>query len=132
MTSPNSRGASVETALIILEILRLLPRRRFTTATHVWNALTATGYERDMRSVQRLLEQLCDHFPIERDTRGKPYGYPTTQRHRADNRTHEDEGLLRRNYCTAACGMRCMPSFAALAITCGRISGSRCFFTPRF
>lgn len=75
MTSSTSRGTSLETALIILEILRLLPRRRFTTATHVWNALTATGYERDMRSVQRLLEQLCDHFPIERDTRGKPYGY---------------------------------------------------------
>lgn len=75
MTVSLTRGASLETALIILEILRLLPRKRFTTATHVWNALKGAGYERDVRSVQRLLEQLSDHFPIERDTRGKPYGY---------------------------------------------------------
>lgn len=73
---PNtSRGASLETAFIIIEILRLMPRRRFTTAVHIWNTLNASGYERDMRSVQRLLDQLTDHFPIERDTRGKPYGY---------------------------------------------------------
>lgn len=75
MTTNNTRGASLETALVILEILQLLPRKRFTTATHLWNALKAAGYERDLRSVQRLLDQLTVHFPIERDTRGKPYGY---------------------------------------------------------
>lgn len=75
MNASTSRGASLETALIILEILRILPRRRFTTASHVLDALKAVGYVRDMRSIQRLLEQLADHFPIERDTRGKPYGY---------------------------------------------------------
>lgn len=75
MTTNNTRGTSLETALVILEILQLLPRKRFTTATHIWNALKAAGYERDLRSVQRLLDQLTVHFPIERDTRGKPYGY---------------------------------------------------------
>lgn len=75
MTVTTKRGASFETALIIIEILRAIPRRRFTTATSVWNALQAAGYERDLRSVQRLLDQLCDHFPVERDIRSKPYGY---------------------------------------------------------
>lgn len=75
MNSSTSRGTSFETARIIIEILQLMPRRRFTTAANVCNALQAAGYERDLRSVQRLLDQLSDHFPIERDTRGKPYGY---------------------------------------------------------
>lgn len=86
MTVNLARGASLETALIILEILRLLPRKRFTTATDVWNALKGAGYEREVRSVQRLLEQLSDHFPIERDTRGKPYGY--APEHGARNRSN--------------------------------------------
>jgi predicted DNA-binding transcriptional regulator YafY len=33
------------------------------------------GFERNLRTVQRQLETLSEHFDIECDTRGKPYGY---------------------------------------------------------
>jgi len=69
------RAASLETALILIELLQHIPRRRFTTAAQLCSALQGAGFQRDLRSVQRLLEQLCTHFPIERDTRDKPYGY---------------------------------------------------------
>lgn len=49
--------------------------RQFTTAQHVCNGLEAAGQKRSLRSVQRLLDQLCDAFPLEQDTRSKPYGY---------------------------------------------------------
>lgn len=60
---------------MIIEILQQLPRQRFTTAAHLCHALAAAGYARDLRSVQRLLDQMLGHFPIECDRRNKPYGY---------------------------------------------------------
>lgn len=66
---------ALETSLVILEILRAIPKRRFTTAVQVQNHLQASDCPRSIRSVQRLLDQLASHFPIEVDTRSKPYGY---------------------------------------------------------
>jgi hypothetical protein len=33
------------------------------------------GMERDLRTIQRMLEMLSEHFEIERDDRSKPYGF---------------------------------------------------------
>lgn len=71
----NSRGASLEMALMLLEILRLLPRRRYITAAQVQTSLQAAGHDRSLRTIQRLLEQITTYFPIEQDTRSKPFGY---------------------------------------------------------
>lgn len=70
-----AKPKSAETALAIIEILRAIPRRRFVTAREIQAHLAAVGMERDLRSVQRLLDDISLRFPIERDTRGKPYGY---------------------------------------------------------
>ncbi|MFZ7311395.1 helix-turn-helix transcriptional regulator [Comamonas jiangduensis] len=62
--------------MIALEVLRRIPRKRSISANELREQITALGIERDIRSIQRLLESLSDHFSdIEVDTRSKPYGY---------------------------------------------------------
>lgn len=70
-----TRGASLDMALMMLEVLRLLPRKRYITATQVQAALAAAGHDRSLRTIQRLLEQLTAYFPIEQDVRSRPFGY---------------------------------------------------------
>ena len=55
------------TALQIqLEILRLIPKTRFITAEEILQKLADIGVQRDIRSIQRLLESLYQQFEIER------------------------------------------------------------------
>lgn len=65
----------MQTVLLALELLRRIPRGRKVTATELQNQLRHAGFERDLRSIQRLLGQLSAHFEIERDDRSKPFGY---------------------------------------------------------
>jgi predicted DNA-binding transcriptional regulator YafY len=72
--SPKPR--TLDTTLLALELLQRIPRHGKTTATELRKDLAAAGFHRDIRSIQRLLDQLADHFPhIERDERTKPFGY---------------------------------------------------------
>lgn len=64
-----------ETVLLALELLRRIPRQRKVSALELHEQLTAVGVERDLRTIQRQLEMLSEHFDIERDSRNKPYGY---------------------------------------------------------
>ena len=66
---------TLETTLLTLEILRHIPRTRFISARELHEKITAAGISRDLRTIQRVLEMLTDHFDIERDVRSKPYGY---------------------------------------------------------
>ena len=69
-----------ETVLLALELLRRIPRKRFVTASELHEELNAIGLQRDLRSIQRQLEMLSEHFDIERDIRSKPYGYRWKER----------------------------------------------------
>jgi predicted DNA-binding transcriptional regulator YafY len=61
---------------VALEILRRIPRRRKITTEELHQQLVDAGFARDIRSVQRQLDALCEAFEdIERDDRNKPYGY---------------------------------------------------------
>jgi len=72
--SPKPR--TLDTTLLALELLQRIPRHGKTTAAELRKDLAAAGFNRDIRSIQRLLDQLADHFPhIERDERTKPFGY---------------------------------------------------------
>ncbi len=72
----SSKPRTLDTTLLALELLQRIPRSRKTTAAALREDLAAAGYDRDIRSIQRLLEQFADHFPqIERDDRSKPFGY---------------------------------------------------------
>lgn len=72
---PGSHSYALDNALLILEILRRIPRRNFTTSAHLREQVAAAGYEVTLRTVQRHLDAICSRFAIECDTRGKPFGY---------------------------------------------------------
>lgn len=69
------RSDTKETVLLAIEILRRIPRGRKTTASELHQQLKDAGIERDLRTIQRQLEMLSEHFHLERDDRNKPYGY---------------------------------------------------------
>lgn len=69
------RPDSLETLQLALEILRRIPKGRTVTAPELHRQLADAGYERDLRTIQRLLETLSEVYDIERDDSGKPYQY---------------------------------------------------------
>ena len=69
------RSDTLETVLLAVELLRRIPRGRKITASDLHQQLKDAGIERDLRTIQRQLGMLSEHFEIERDDRSKPYGY---------------------------------------------------------
>jgi predicted DNA-binding transcriptional regulator YafY len=70
-----TRAASQDTLIILLEIMRRIPRHSKITVTELAKQLKAAGYERDDRTFQRHLKTLSENFDIECDARTTPYGY---------------------------------------------------------
>ncbi len=72
----SKRPDSVETVVLAVELLRRIPRgTQRVTARQMHAQLTAVGIERDLRTIQRQLTMLCEHFGVHCDDRSKPYGY---------------------------------------------------------
>jgi len=69
------RSDTLETVLLAVELLRRIPRGRKVTASELHVQLKDAGFDRELRTIQRQLEMLSEHFEIERDDRSKPYGY---------------------------------------------------------
>ncbi|RKF36728.1 YafY family protein [Paraburkholderia fungorum] len=69
------RSDTLNTTILALELLRRVPRNRKITASELHEQLLHAGHDRDLRTIQRQLEVLCEHFDIECDDRSKPYGY---------------------------------------------------------
>ena len=69
------RPDSLDTLLLAIEMLRRIPRGRKITASELRSQLGGAGIHRELRTIQRQLEKLSEHFEIERDDRSKPYGY---------------------------------------------------------
>lgn len=73
------RPDSLETLQLSLELLRRIPKRGTITATELRLQLNEAGFEREPRTIQRLLEALSDpdsnSYGIERDDSSKPYRY---------------------------------------------------------
>lgn len=90
------RSDTKETVLLALELLRRIPRNSKVSAPELHKQLSATGVARDLRTIQRQLEMLSEHFEIERDERSKPYGYRWKERARglALPMLSEQESLL--------------------------------------
>ena len=66
---------NLETLHISLELMKRIPRQRKATASELHAQLQEAGFIRDLRSIQRQLESLCQHFDIECDNSSRPYGY---------------------------------------------------------
>jgi predicted DNA-binding transcriptional regulator YafY len=69
------RPTTQETLALSLELLRRIPRHGGITASELHTQLQGAGFEREPRTIQRLLKMLCDHCDIERDDNSKPYRY---------------------------------------------------------
>lgn len=70
------RSDAAETTLLAIELLRRIPphNRKVTTA-QLQQQVAEAGFERDLRTIQRHMDMLSQHFPIHRDDRSRPYGY---------------------------------------------------------
>jgi len=73
----SKRPSPHNTLQLSIELLRSIPKRGTITATDLQEKLAANGFDRETRSIQRLLENLCDAdlYDIERDKSSKPYRY---------------------------------------------------------
>jgi predicted DNA-binding transcriptional regulator YafY len=69
------RSNNLETLLMSLEILKRIPRGRKISAPELQGQLREAGFDRNLRTIQRQLDTLSEHFDIDRDERSKPYGY---------------------------------------------------------
>jgi predicted DNA-binding transcriptional regulator YafY len=74
------RPDNMETVRLALELLDRIPRNRKVTASELREQLANEGYSRDLRTIQRQLELLTEHYEIERDDSSKPYGYRWKER----------------------------------------------------
>jgi len=69
------RPDGMETVHLTIELLQRIPRQRKITANELQARLADAGYARNLRSIQRQLKQITDHFDVECDDRSKPFGY---------------------------------------------------------
>ena len=69
------RPGNQETLVFALELLRRIPRQGKVTAGKLHSQLQEAGFNKGLRTVQRQLKYLSEHFDIECDDREKPYGY---------------------------------------------------------
>ena len=69
------RTSNLDTLLMSLAMLKRIPRAGMISAPELQRQLAGAGFVRNLRTVQRQLETLSEHFDIECDTRSKPYGY---------------------------------------------------------
>ncbi len=69
------RTSTSESLVVAFELLKRIPRSHHVTARELHRQLNEVGIARELRTVQRSLEMLCEHFEILRDDRTKPYGY---------------------------------------------------------
>ena len=93
----HKRPDTLETVMLALELLHRIPRGRKVTAAELHAQLRSAGIERELRSIQRLLEALSTRLQIERDDSSKPYGYRWKEQARAlavPNLTAQESLLL--------------------------------------
>ena len=75
MKNMAKRPDTQESLVFALELLRRIPRQRKVTAKELHRQLQEAGLKKGLRTVQRQLKLLSEHFDIECDDREKPYGY---------------------------------------------------------
>lgn len=69
------RPDTMETVKLALELLQRIPPRAPIAAEELHRQLEAGGIKRDLRTIQRQLKALCEHFDIECLDQTKPYRY---------------------------------------------------------
>lgn len=65
----------MSTVLLAVHVLSFLTSARSVSTPQIHAHLADLGFQRTPRSIQRLMDELCTTFEIERDDSSKPYGY---------------------------------------------------------
>ena len=71
----SKRPSNLETVLLAIELLKRIRRDRLVSAPELKKQLEGAGFTRDLRTIQRQLEELSKHFDIERREDSRPYQY---------------------------------------------------------
>ena len=71
----SKRPSNLETVLLAIELLKRIRRDRLVSAPELQKQLEGAGFTRDLRTIQRQLEELSKHFDIERREDSRPYQY---------------------------------------------------------
>ncbi|AMO56237.1 hypothetical protein EZMO1_2122 [Endozoicomonas montiporae CL-33] len=73
----SKRSSAMDTSLLMLEMLKRIPKNRWITAKELQQQLSDAGFERDIRTIQRHLNNLAgsSQFNIILNDLGHPYGY---------------------------------------------------------
>lgn len=69
------KPSNLETVRLAIELLRRIPRGRKVSAATLHSQISEMDIGRDIRTIQRQLEMLSEHFGIEQDDSSRPYGY---------------------------------------------------------
>ena len=67
------RPAPLETLQLSLDLLQRIPKGRTVTASELHQQLLDAGFDRDLRTIQRLPETLSESYDIEPDDSSKRY-----------------------------------------------------------
>ena len=65
------RPDTLETLQLSLDLLRRIPKGRTVTASELHQQLLDVGFDRDLRTIQRLPETLSESYDIEPDDSSK-------------------------------------------------------------
>lgn len=70
-------GSAAQEALLVLTVLRLIPRHGWISTPELEQSLAEAGYPIESRRLQRILQSLRnrDEFGVECNTKSKPFGY---------------------------------------------------------
>ena len=71
------RQSTMNTTMLVMELIRRIPKGRKITAQELHQEMLHAGWGRDLRTIQRHLDDITRTFSqyIDRDDREKPYGY---------------------------------------------------------
>ena len=93
----SKKPSSFETLALALELMRRIPRHAKVSTGELLAQIQGAGFERDERSIQRLLQALTQRFDIECDNTSRPYGYrwkPQGQSLMVPGLNHQESLLL--------------------------------------
>ncbi len=93
----SKKPSNFETLALALELMRRIPRHAKVSTGELLAQIQGAGFERDERSIQRLLQALTQRFDIECDNTSRPYGYrwkPQGQSLMVPGLNHQESLLL--------------------------------------
>jgi Predicted transcriptional regulator len=75
LNAMSARPKNIETVALTLELLKRIPRNQKITVAELHRQLRDMGIDRTVRTIERQIDALVQHFDIECDDRSKPFGY---------------------------------------------------------